>query len=367
MSDNKEDYYQVLGVSKDAGEAELKSAYRKLAMKYHPDRNPGDHASEEKFKQLNEAYGVLSDSRQREVYDRYGHAGLSGAAGGGGGFSGGADFSDIFGSVFGDIFGGGMGRQGPRRGADLQKTVKVTLEEAFNGTEAAVEYVRHDTCSACMGTGAAQGSGRKTCSACRGSGRVTYSQGFFSFAQPCSTCGGTGSVIEKPCSKCSGNGRVRKENTANIKIPPGVDTGTVLRVSGGGNAGEKGASHGDLYVELDVLPHKDFERQGEDLVYRAKITYPEAVLGGTLQIPSIDGGSVTVDVPPGTQPGTVFTVKGKGMPHLRNGRRGNMLVQANLVVPTSITERQKRLLKDLGKTMDVNTGSGPSLLKKVFG
>ncbi|MDD4003729.1 MAG: molecular chaperone DnaJ [Elusimicrobiaceae bacterium] len=366
MSDNKEDYYQVLGVSKEADSPELKSAYRKLAMKYHPDRNPGDHVSEEKFKQLNEAYGVLSDPQKREVYDHYGHAGLSGGPGGFGA-GGAADFGDIFSSVFGDIFGGGGGRQGPRRGADLQHSVSLTLEEAFNGAERSVEYARHDTCSACLGTGAASGSGRKTCRACRGSGRVTYSQGFFSFAQTCGECGGSGSVIEKPCPACSGAGRVRAAAKTNIKIPPGVDSGTILRVSGGGNAGEKGASHGDLYVEIEIARHRDFERQGDDLVYKAVISYPEAVLGGTVKVPSIDGGSVAVSIPPGTRHGTVFTSKGRGMPHLRSGRRGNMLVQANIDVPAAISEKQKKLLKELAQTMNVDTGSGPGLLKKVFG
>lgn len=366
MSDNKEDYYQVLGVAKTASEAELKSAYRKLAMKYHPDRNPGDHAAEEKFKELNEAYGILSDAQQREIYDTYGHAGLSGA--GRGGFQGGAaDFGDIFGSMFGDIFGGAAGRQGPRRGADLQQTIRMTLEEAFNGVEKTVSYTRHDTCSDCLGTGAASGSGRKTCRKCRGSGRVTYSQGFFSFAQACPECGGAGSVIEKPCPKCYGNGRVHADAKTSIKVPPGVDTGTVLRVSGGGNAGEKGASHGDLYVEIEVEQHKDFERRGEDLIYTASVTYPEAVLGGAAKVPCIDGGTTTVDIPAGTQHGTVFTVKGKGMPNLRSGRRGNMRVVAGIAVPTDITEKQKKLLKELADTMKVETGSGPGLLKKVFG
>ena len=364
----KEDYYQILGVERTATEVEIKSAFRRQAMKYHPDRNPGNKEAEEQFKKVNEAFSVLSDPQKKQVYDQSGHEGLNGA-GGFGGFnaSGFGDINDIFGSMFGDIFGGGFGRRGgkPRaeRGEDLKLDVTLTLEEAFSGKEVPVEYTRLDNCSACDGTGAAPGSARKTCRSCGGAGTVTYSQGFFSMRQVCPDCGGRGTVVEKPCSSCRGSGTKRVKENVTVKVPSGVRTGITLRVSNGGDIGQNGGGFGDLYVEVHVKDHKIFQRAGDDLVLDATISYPQAVLGGSIKVPTIEGKEIEVEIPKGTQFGEVLKVQGNGMPKLGKKGFGDLLVNVKIEVPKKISARQKELLEELAK----ETGGKKSFFKELFG
>ena len=363
----KEDYYQILGIERTASEVEIKSAFRRQAMKYHPDRNPGNKEAEEQFKKVNEAFSVLSDPQKKQVYDQYGHEGLNGAGGFGGfnanGFEG---INDIFGSMFGDIFGGGFGRRGgkPRaqRGEDLKLDVSLTLEEAFNGKEVPVEYTRLDNCSACDGSGAAPGSARKTCRSCGGTGTVTYSQGFFSMRQVCPDCGGRGTVVEKPCSACHGSGTKRVKENITVKIPSGVRSGVTLRVSNGGDIGTNGGGFGDLYVEVHVKEHKIFRREGDDLVLDASITYPQAVLGGSIKVPTIEGKEIEVEIPKGTQFGEVLKMQGNGMPKLGKKGFGDLLINVKIEVPKKPTARQKELLEELAK----ETGGKKSFFKELF-
>lgn len=375
----REDYYHILGVARNASDAEIKSAYRKLALKYHPDRNPGNKEAEEKFKEINSAYSVLSDAKKRQVYDQFGHAGVEGAAAGAGpgfggfeGFGAGVDLGDIFGNIFEEAFGFGTrtGRRSARRyrGADLKYDVSVTLEEAFEGTEKPLRYQKNATCETCDGSGAAKGYGLKTCPACNGRGRVQFAQGFFSMTQTCSTCGGRGKVIEKPCFTCGGSGRVGKNVTLSVRIPKGVTDGTTLRVAGAGDAGENGASGGDLYVEVTVVEHSVFERKGNTLFYTAMVTYPQAVLGTVLDIPLIEGSTTTIKIPPGTPAGAVFRVREKGMPYIGARRkRGDLLVKIVLDVPKKITPRQKELLSELAESLDIETSGRENIFKKFFG
>ncbi len=363
----KEDYYKILNIERTATEVEIKSAFRRQAMKYHPDRNPGDKQAEEQFKKVNEAFSVLSDPQKRQMYDQYGHDGVNGAGGFNGFNAGGfADINDIFGSVFGDIFGGGFGRRGgkPRaqRGEDLKVDVDVTLEEAFSGKEEEVSYTRLDTCSACHGTGAQEGSARKTCRSCGGSGTVTYSQGFISMRQTCPDCNGTGTVIEKPCLKCHGSGAERVKEKLTVKIPSGVRTGITLRVANGGNIGVNGGGFGDLYVEVRVKEHKIFRREGDDLVIDAPITYPQAVLGGSIKVPTIEGKELEVTIPKGTQFGDVLKMQGNGMPRLGKKGFGDLLVNVKIEVIKKPTARQKELLEALAK----ETGGKKSFLQELF-
>lgn len=365
----KEDYYKILGIERTATEVEIKSAFRRCAMKCHPDRNPGSKEAEEQFKKVNEAFSVLSDPQKKRMYDQYGHEGVSGAGGFGGFNAGGfGDINDIFGSVFGDIFGGGFGgaRAGgkPRaqRGEDLKVDVELTLEEAFAGKEVPVDYTRLDNCPECDGSGAAPGSARKTCRSCGGSGTVTYSQGFFSMRQVCPDCGGRGTVVEKPCSVCRGSGTRRSKEKLTVKIPSGVRTGVTLRVSNGGDIGTNGGGFGDLYVEVHVKPHKIFKREGDDLVIEAKITYPQAVLGGSIKVPTIEGKDVEVDIPKGTQFGSVLKMQGNGMPKLGKKGFGDLLVNVKIDVPKRPTSRQKELLEELAK----ETGGKKSFFEQLF-
>jgi len=364
----KEDYYQILGIERTASEVEIKSAFRRQAMKYHPDRNPGNKDAEEQFKKVNEAFSVLSDPQKKQVYDQYGHEGLNGA-GGFGGFNanGFGDIGDIFGSMFGDIFGGGFNRRGGRpraqRGEDLKLDVTLTLEEAFSGKEIPVDYTRLDNCSSCDGSGAAPGSARKTCRSCGGTGTVTYSQGFFSMRQVCPDCGGRGTVVEKPCSSCRGSGTKRVKENITVKVPSGVRTGITLRVSNGGDIGTNGGGFGDLYVEVHVAEHKVFQRAGDDLVLDATISYPQAVLGGSIKVPTIEGKEIEVDIPKGTQFGEVLKVQGNGMPKLGKKGFGDLLINIKIDVPKKPTARQKELLEELAK----ETGGKKSLFKELFG
>lgn len=369
MAKIKEDYYEILGVTRTATEVEIKSAYRRQAMKCHPDRNPGDQEAEERFKKVNEAFSVLSDPQKKQMYDNYGHDGVNAGAGGFGGFnaSGFGDINDIFGSVFGDIFGGGFnrGRGGkPRaqRGEDLKTDVTLTLEEAFSGLERKVEYSRVDRCEVCHGSGAAEGSKTKTCRSCGGAGTVQYSQGFFSMRQVCPDCGGKGTVVENPCKKCHGSGTETNRESVTVKIPSGVRSGVTLRVSNGGDIGQNGGGYGDLYVEMHVKEHKVFKRQGDDLAVDATISYPQAVLGGSLKVPTIEGKDVEVDIPKGTQFGSILKMQGNGMPKLGKKGFGDLLVNVNIEVLKRPTAKQKELLEELAK----ETGGKKSLFKKLF-
>lgn len=362
----KEDYYQVLGVSRTASESEIKSAYRRAAMKCHPDRCPGDKDAEERFKKVNEAFSVLSDPQKKQMYDQYGHDGLNGA-GGFGGFdaSGFGDMGDIFGSVFGSMFGGGFGRPGkprPQRGEDLKSDVELTLEQAYEGLEKEITYTRVDRCSVCGGTGAEEGSSVKTCPSCNGRGTVVTRQGFFSMSRTCPDCGGKGTVIERPCKKCRGTGEERVKEKITVKIPSGVRTGVTLRVSNGGDIGVHGGGYGDLYVEIHVKEHKIFRREGDDLALDAHITYPQAVLGGSVKVPTIEGKEVEVNIPKGTQFGEVLKMQGCGMPRLGKKGFGDLLLNVKIDVPKKPTARQKELLEALAEEM----GGKKSLFAKLF-
>jgi molecular chaperone DnaJ len=346
----KRDYYEILGVGKDASAQEIKSAYRKLALKLHPDRNPGDAHAEEKFKEAAEAYSVLSDSDKRQRYDAYGHAGL-GSSGFGGGFDPTifADFSDIL----GDFFGFGRQRRGPRRGSDLRYDLELKFQEAVFGTETEIKIPRAETCSECSGSGAAPGTRPVTCPACSGSGQVTFQQGFFSVARTCGKCRGTGKIVESVCKKCRGEGAVPSERKLQIKIPAGVDDGSQLRVSGEGEPGAQGGPPGDLYVVLRVRDDPFFKREGTNLFCEVPVNVAQAALGATIEVPTVDAGRAKVNVPEGTQSGTFIKVKGQGVPHLGSRGRGDLHVIVRVVVPTRLSGEQRKILEQLGKTLPV--------------
>lgn len=351
----KRDYYEILGVPRNASEQEIKSAYRKQALRYHPDRNPGDKAAEERFKEAAEAYGVLGDADKRRRYDAYGHAGLGGAATGFDPTIFG-DFGDIlgdfFGFGFGDIF-GRRGRGGPRRGADLRYDLEITFEEAAFGTETHIQIPRSETCSACSGSGAAGGTKPTTCPTCQGAGQVTFQQGFFSVARTCARCRGAGKIITSPCKQCNGQGHVPIERKLEIKIPPGVDTGSQLRISAEGEPGTVGGPPGDLYVVVRVQDHPFFKREGTNLFCEIPVTVAQAALGGAVEVPTLGQGTTRVTLHEGTQPGTLLRVRGQGVPHLGGKGRGDLHVLVRVVVPTKLTGEQRRLFDQLGKTLPV--------------
>jgi molecular chaperone DnaJ len=359
----KRDYYEILGVPKDADDAQLKSAFRKLAMVHHPDKNPGDVEAERKFKELNEAYQVLSDPQKRGAYDRFGHQAFEGGGGGPGGF--GPDFSssmsDIFEDIFGDVFGGGGrrggGQRGRERGADLRYNLDITLEEAFKGKNATIKVPTAIQCDACNGTGAKAGSKPKTCSTCGGMGRVRATQGFFSIERTCPTCGGRGEVIDDPCKACSGAGRVTRERTLQVNVPAGVEDGTRIRLAGEGEAGARGAPSGDLYIFLGVTPHGFYSRDGADLFCRVPISMVAAALGTEISVPTLDGKDASVKVPEGTQSGKQFRLRGRGMPVLRSRDSGDLYVQAVVETPQNLTRRQRELLAEFEK--DSSTATSP--------
>ncbi len=345
----KRDYYEVLGVQRAADGEELKKAYRRLAMKYHPDRNPNDPEAEVRFKEAKEAYEVLSDTRKRSAYDQFGHAGIDGAGGGGfgaGGFAGAEAFSDIFGDVFGDIFGAGRrgGRSQVFRGADLRYELELTLEQAVTGDTVNVEIAGHATCEACSGTGAAAGSDRVTCTTCGGHGQVRVQQGFFSIQQTCPNCRGAGTIIENPCLECAGVGVVRKRRTLAVKVPAGVDTGDRIRLSREGEPGRNGGPPGDLYVDVVVEAHPIFQREGQDLSCEVPISIATAVLGGTVDVPTLDG-HLALKVPPETQSGKVFRLKGKGVRSVRSPGFGDLFCRVQVETPVNLTGEQKELLR----------------------
>ncbi len=348
---SKRDYYEVMGVSRDASEAELKKAYRRLAMKYHPDRNPDDKEAEVRFKEAKEAYEVLSDERKRAAYDQFGHAGLEGGAGHGA--TGSGSFSDIFGDVFGDIFGGGQGGgRGNRsyRGADLRYNLELDLDEAVHGTAVKIRVPTMTKCTSCDGSGAKKGSQPTTCTTCNGNGQVRMQQGFFSLQQTCPRCRGTGKIIANPCKTCNGQGRVKEHKTLSVKIPPGVDTGDRIRLSAEGEAGEAGGPPGDLYVHVKVKPHPIFTREDNNLFCEMPISFASAVLGGEIDVPTLEG-RVKLKVPAETQSGRVFRLKGKGVKSVHGGEIGDLMCRVVVETPVNLSRAQKELLADFEASM----------------
>jgi molecular chaperone DnaJ len=345
---SKRDYYEVLGVSKGTDEKDIKKAYRREAMKYHPDRNPDDPKAEEKFKEATEAYDVLMDSRKRAAYDQHGHAGVDPNMGGGG--FGGGNFSDIFGDVFGDIFGGGggggRGRGGPQRGSDLRYTLDISLENAVKGTTVEIRVPSLSACETCDGSGAKKGSSPATCGTCGGAGQVRMQQGFFQVQQACPACRGRGKTITDPCGTCRGQGRVEKTKTLSVKVPPGVDTGDRIRLSGEGEAGPEGGPPGDLFVQMSVRQHPIFERDGKNLFCEVPITFVDAALGGDLDVPTLDG-RVKLKIPLETQTGKLFRLRGKGVKPVRGGSVGDLLCRVVVETPVKLNKEQRALLEQL--------------------
>jgi len=352
---SKRDYYEVLGVSRTATDQEIKSAYRKLALKFHPDRNPGDKAAEDQFKEGAEAYAVLADTDKRHLYDRFGHAGLGGAATGGFDPTVFTGFEDILGGLgdifgFGDVFGGGRRRGGPQRGADLRYDLEISFEEAAKGAETSIQIPRQETCETCSGSGAAEGSKPTSCPQCQGRGQLRYQQGFFTVARTCGQCRGTGSVIARPCATCKGAGRVQKERKLTVRIPAGIATGQRMRLTGEGEAGTAGGPHGDLYVVIHVQDHPFFQREGNDPYCAIPLNFPTLALGGEITIPTLDG-SEPFKIPEGTQTGSSFRVRGRGMPDVSGRGRGDLIVTVTAITPKKLTKDQKKLLAQLGATL----------------
>jgi molecular chaperone DnaJ len=347
----KADYYQTLGVARGTDEAALKSAFRKKAMQYHPDRNPGDKAAETKFKELNEAYEVLRDPQKRAAYDRFGHAAFENGHAGGGGF-GASAFSDIFEDIFGEMMGGrGRGRgQGREPGADLRYNMEIGLEEAYGGKTAEISVPTAIACEECSGSGARKGSSPRACGACGGSGRVRAASGFFSIERTCPTCQGRGQVISDPCGKCQGQGRVTRERSLSVSIPAGVEDGVRIRLAGEGEAGARGGPAGDLYIFLSVKPHEFFQREGADLFCRVPVSMATAALGGQFEVASLDGVKNMVRVPEGSQTGKQFRLRGKGMPVMRSANRGDLYIQISVETPQNLTRRQRELLEEFRRS-----------------
>ena len=375
----KRDYYEVLGLKKGASEADIKKAFRKMALKYHPDKNPGDKTAEEKFKEVNEAYGILSDPEKKKMYDQFGHAGVDpnagfgGAGGGFGGFSG--SYDDIF-DMFGNMFGGGFGgfggraqRNGPMKGRDLQKAMTITFEEAAFGVKKDIMVNKHVECSNCHGSGAAPGTSKQQCPKCGGSGQIHTTQrtpfGQFSNVSPCDRCGGTGEIIETPCPECGGSGHIRKNVTIQVNIPAGVDNDSIIPLRGQGEPGVNGGLAGDLYIVIRVKPHKVFKRKGSDLQLEIPISFDQAALGAEIVVPTLEE-KIKYKVPAGTQPGTRFRIKGKGVPNVRNGRKGDLYIKVNLEVPTKLNSEQKKAVEQMSKKLDDKCYKGKSKFKDII-
>lgn len=371
----KRDYYEVLSVQRTASEQEIKSAYRKLAMQYHPDRNPGNPEAEEKFKECTEAYSVLIDSEKRARYDQFGHAGVSNGAGGFSGFDPAnfGDFSDIFGDIVSDFFGVNTGRRGGsrvQRGGDARADLNLTFEEAAFGKKTEIKVRRYETCEQCKGSGSAPGKGPTTCSTCGGHGQVRYQQGFFSIARTCPTCQGSGRVVSDPCTKCKGETRVMRERTVPVSVPAGVEDGTRIRYQEQGDFGASGGTAGDLYIVLHVKPHAFFEREGKDLFCSVPISFSQAALGAEITIPTLEGEH-KLKIAEGTQSGTVFRVKGKGVPSIKGGGKGDLHVQVRVQTPAKLTKKQRELLEELGGASSIENKPEPRGLfekvKEIFG
>ena len=351
---SKRDYYEVLGVSRTVTDQEIKSAYRKLALQFHPDRNPGDKAAEDKFKEAAEAYAVLVDTDKRHMYDRFGHAGLGGAATGGFDPNAFTGFEDILGGL-GDVFGfgdafGGRRRGGAQRGADLRYDLEISFAEAATGTEASLQIPRQDTCEACKGNGAAPGSAPTTCAQCQGRGQLRYQQGFFTVARTCGQCRGSGSIVTKPCPTCRGAGRIQKDRKLSVRIPAGIATGQRLRLSAEGEAGPGGGPAGDLYVVIHVQDHAFFQRDGNDLYCEIPLNFPTLALGGEIQIPTLDG-SEPFQIPAGTETGTAFRVRGRGMPDVSGRGHGDLVVTVKGATPRKLTKDQKKILEQFASSL----------------
>jgi len=352
----KEDYYKILGVERNASEAEIKKAYRRLAMKHHPDRNPDDKASETRFKDAKEAYEVLSDAQKRAAYDQFGHAGVdpAAAAGGAGGFysAGGANFADIFGDVFGDIFGGGRARGGRQvfRGSDLRYSLELSLEDAVRGTDVRIRVPAMETCETCKGSGAKPGTSSTTCRTCGGHGQVRMQQGFFSIQQTCPNCHGSGKTISDPCPNCHGAGRVQHTKTLSVKVPAGVDEGDQIRLAGEGEAGENGGPPGDLYVQIRLKAHALFKREQDDLYCEMPVSFATAALGGELDVPTLDGRA-SIKVPPGTQSEKLFRLRGKGVRNVRTGQVGDLYCRVSVETPVNLTPKQKEMLEEFERSV----------------
>jgi molecular chaperone DnaJ len=353
----KRDFYEILGVAKGASEEDIKKSYRKLAMKYHPDRNPDNKEAEEKFKEVKEAYEMLSNPEKREAYDRYGHAGVDPNGMGGGGFGGAGGFGDAFGDIFGDIFGGGArggrGGGGPQvyRGADLRYNLEITLEQAAGGFDTTIRVPSWDKCDTCHGSGAKPGTQPVTCSTCAGHGQVRMQQGFFSIQQTCPKCHGSGKIIPEPCAACGGAGRIKRNKTLEVKIPAGIDNGMRIRSSGNGEPGSNGGPPGDLYVEIHIKPHEVFQREGDDLHCEMPISFVKAALGGEIEVPTL-GGKVSFTIPEGTQTGKTFRLKGKGIKGVRSGYSGDLFCHVVVETPVKLTDKQKDLLKEFERLTD---------------
>jgi molecular chaperone DnaJ len=355
----KADCYETLGVAKGASADDIKRAYRKLAMQFHPDRNPGDQAAELKFKEVSHAYEILKDDQKRAAYDRFGHAAFeNGGRPGGGDFGFGANFSDIFDEMFGDMMGRRGGNQAAR-GSDLRYNLEISLEDAFNGNRVTIRVPTWGPCEPCHGSGAANGTQAVTCPTCGGAGRVRAQQGFFTVERTCGSCGGAGKVIKDACRSCGGSGRVRREKTLEVQIPPGVEDGTRIRLNGEGEAGMRGAPPGDLYVFLSLKPHRFFQREGADLQCRVPIPMPMAALGGQVDAPTIDGGRSPVTIPAGTQSGQQFRLRGKGMTILRSPGRGDLYIEVVVETPVKLNKRQKELLQEFERAGGDSAGTHP--------
>tara|TARA_B110000908_G_scaffold146161_1_gene176946 strand:+ start:4411 stop:5547 length:1137 start_codon:yes stop_codon:yes gene_type:complete len=359
---SKRDYYEILGVARDSAGKDIKKAYRRVAMKFHPDRNPDDKDSEEKFKEASEAYEVLSDSQKRAAYDQYGHDAVNGNAGAGGFGGGNGNFGDIFGDVFGDIFGGGGGgggrSRGPARGSDLRYNLDVDLEAAVKGTEVKIRIPTLVSCEPCSGSGAKKGSAPVTCTTCGGIGQVRMQQGFFSVQQACPNCRGKGKMISDPCNSCHGQGLKEETKTLSVKVPPGVDTGDRIRLSGEGEAGPDGGPSGDLFVQINVRSHNIFERDGKNLYCEVPISITDASLGGELEVPTLDG-RVKLKIPEETQTGKLFRLRGKGVAPVRGGSTGDLLCRVVLETPVNLTKSQKELLQQLQESFEKEGNQSP--------
>jgi len=365
----KKDCYEVLGVGRSANPDEIKKSYRKIAMKYHPDKNPGDKAAEEKFKEAADAYAVLSDKNKKAQYDQFGHAGLGA---GNQGFSNMEDIfssfgNDVFGDIFDNFFGSGRSSRGGRRasrGADLKYSIEIFFLDAAHGKETEISIPRLEICGECSGSGAEKGSGRQNCPDCGGAGQMRVSQGFFSIARTCSRCQGEGSIIKVPCKVCHGQGRVKRKRKINLKIPPGVDTGAHLKISGEGEAGMNGGPRGDLYVEIHVKPHKSFRREEDNIIFELEISFTQASLGNQFEVPTLDG-KVKLKIPAGTQNGKIFRLRGQGFPNVHGYGRGDELVRVNVKTPTQLTAEEKKLLEELARLRGEDIPEGKSFFSKM--